>query len=347
MEHIDDVANDLPAWRHERNRLFRENGALLGLHVDLTTRCPLNCVHCYWNNIGHFGGNEMPLSAWLEVLDQAVDLNCLFLVVSGGEPMVWPDFWPFMERARELRFFIRLKTTAVLLDKNDAKRLGGMAPIEVDVSLHGSSALVHDSIVRSDGAFDRTIGAVNLLVSEGVRVRIMMSVLKYNEDDVERVRALAQRLGTRFSESRTMFAPVGTVDIDNWRKQVCAMDARVPEAKRLNRGPVDPDDFICGAAREGLYVAPDLNIHPCVGWHEVLDSVGNGGLAGALRSQRAREIGALRHRDRTFCMSTCGLETTQCAFCPGQSMAEHGNPTGPNATACASLGRRIPDGWHK
>ena len=57
---------------------------------DLTSRCNLRCVHCYIQ--GTYWGNELTCSEICGILDQVAEEGCLWLVLTGGEPLTRPDF---------------------------------------------------------------------------------------------------------------------------------------------------------------------------------------------------------------------------------------------------------------
>ena len=63
--------------------------------IELTERCNLKCVHCYINqspdNI-KLSKREMSKNEIFNILDQIVDAGCLWILLTGGEPLLRHDF---------------------------------------------------------------------------------------------------------------------------------------------------------------------------------------------------------------------------------------------------------------
>ena len=63
--------------------------------IELTYRCNLRCTHCYIGSYrarGIPGETELSTSELEGVLDQIADAGCLWLLLTGGEPLLRPDF---------------------------------------------------------------------------------------------------------------------------------------------------------------------------------------------------------------------------------------------------------------
>src|SRR5208283_3183776 len=95
-------------------------GVPLTAHVDLTYRCNERCEHCY---LDHDDKGEMSFEEISGVLAQLADAGVLFLILSGGEPMLRRDFFDIVARARALLFNVKVKTNAVLVRTAEAQRL--------------------------------------------------------------------------------------------------------------------------------------------------------------------------------------------------------------------------------
>jgi MoaA/NifB/PqqE/SkfB family radical SAM enzyme len=54
-------------------------------------------------------------------LDKIADFGILYLTMTGGEPMVRPDFWEICKYARHLGFALRLYTNGYLVDEERAR----------------------------------------------------------------------------------------------------------------------------------------------------------------------------------------------------------------------------------
>ena len=63
--------------------------------VETTFRCNLRCVHCYVNESpgdAEEQARELDTARLLRLVDEMADQGCLFLLLTGGEVFVRPDF---------------------------------------------------------------------------------------------------------------------------------------------------------------------------------------------------------------------------------------------------------------
>jgi MoaA/NifB/PqqE/SkfB family radical SAM enzyme len=63
--------------------------------AEVTARCNLRCAHCYINLPADDRAarqRELSLQDWRRIIDEIVAEGCLWLLFTGGEPLVRPDF---------------------------------------------------------------------------------------------------------------------------------------------------------------------------------------------------------------------------------------------------------------
>jgi len=74
--------------------------------LDLTHRCNLRCLHCYTGD----HSSDMPVTDMdtrriLSLLDEICDAGCLYLLLTGGEPLLRKDFPEIYRYAKEKVFW--------------------------------------------------------------------------------------------------------------------------------------------------------------------------------------------------------------------------------------------------
>jgi MoaA/NifB/PqqE/SkfB family radical SAM enzyme len=89
---------------------------------ELTERCNLNCVHCYVNQPASSRvarARELTTDQVKRILDQAADAGCLFLTLTGGEPLLRPDFIEIYLHARKRGILASIFTNGTHVDTAD------------------------------------------------------------------------------------------------------------------------------------------------------------------------------------------------------------------------------------
>jgi len=114
------------------------------------SRCNCRCVMCdIWKQTD---AREMSPAEFDRYLDDFKKLSVKWVVLSGGEPLMHSDLFPFCSRLRSLGIRTTILTTGLLLQR-DAARIVECID-DLIVSLDGPPE-VHDLIRRVPGAFDR------------------------------------------------------------------------------------------------------------------------------------------------------------------------------------------------
>jgi len=97
-------------------------------------------------------GREMSPSEFDRYLDDFKKLSVRWVVLSGGEPLMHSNLFPFCSRLKSLGIRTTILTTGLLLQR-DASRIVECVD-DLIVSLDGPPE-IHDLIRRASGAFDR------------------------------------------------------------------------------------------------------------------------------------------------------------------------------------------------
>ena len=93
-------------WRNTsiENQLYKKaekNKIPLSGTFELSPVCNFNCKMCYIRmsaeEMKKHQDEAMTLEKWKEIADQAKKAGMLYLLLTGGEPFLWPDFWELFE----------------------------------------------------------------------------------------------------------------------------------------------------------------------------------------------------------------------------------------------------------
>ena len=154
---------------------FGLNYRLTRVHIDVSSRCNENCVHCYIPTSEKHG--LMSEEMFDIVLRQCKKMNVLNLTISGGEPMLNPSLGKFLLKCRKNNFSVNLLSNLTLLTENLLDIIAQNPLISVQTSLYAMDENVHDAITRQHGSFQKTVKAIKLLYERNVPLQINWQVL--------------------------------------------------------------------------------------------------------------------------------------------------------------------------
>lgn len=323
------------------------------VHVDLTYRCNERCIHCYLDHEDH---GEMKTDEIKNVLEQLAQSGTLFLTLSGGEIFLRDDLFELLEFARSLHFDISLKTNALLIDAERARKLRALSVRRIQISIYSAEPAVHDAITKVRGSLERTLTAIRFLQAEGLQVKIACPLMKQNLMAYRNVQALAAELGVPYVLDMTitpkMDGDMGLLQLRNpvqdllpilqdptlnppSSSQDSAQTAQLTTGSATSSGIESHayEDIPCSAGHNSCYISPYGEVFPCV---QMPVATGN------LRQQRFEEIWfkspemervrAVRESQLPVC-SKCSIRQ-YCERCPGLAQMEGGDLLGAYERAC-------------
>lgn len=313
----------------------------LNVHLDLTYRCNERCVHCYLDHDDH---GEMTTAEIKNLLEEMAEAGVFVLTLSGGEIFVRKDFFEILECARKLMFCVKLKTNATLIREREAKRLKELAVESVQVSIYSHRPGVHDGITLLPGSLKRSLDAIRLLRSQGVKVIMANVLMTQNLEDYSGLRALAAEMGVECTIDPTITpmmdgdrAPLGLGLSSGELERVFRDASLVGNVEEFcgvppKAGEDDLNATPCSAGHTACYVSPYGDVFPCVQFPLPTGNVRRQRFVDIWRhSDQMKEVRSIRLKDLPTC-SHC-THVAGCSRCPGLAFLE-GNMRGPSSQDC-------------
>lgn len=311
--------------------------------IELTRRCPCRCVHCY---LPETQGRrkaapekELRAGEWKAILRQLAESGCLFIVFTGGEPLLRPDFAELCAYASVLNFDIRVFTTGFGLTRGLLRELKKTNISGFELSFYGRKG-IHDAVTRRPGSFETTLSAAKMIRESGFKVKLKTPLMKSNYGQTDYIMRLCAKNGFKYS-----FDPVVAPANDGLKEplklrpsaaslEAIFRDPRLngPTISKLKAGAVY-EDFFCGAGRNTFNIDPYGRLYPCLQIPVRLGDLKKTPFSRLWRnSPWLKKWRRLKLSDLKKC-SGCGYAPT-CSRCPGISLLEEGDIMAPNKSAC-------------
>ncbi len=157
------------------------------LMVEVTERCNLRCRHCY---LGDAGTSDLDLRLLMSLLDEFDELGGLRLMVTGGEPLLYPGFHALNEALTGRSFRPVLITNGTLLGGEDLERLNFL---EIQFSVDGLEA--GHEYLRGRGTFTEVMEVLRRAVAAGIDVSVATVIHARNLGELEELGTLLSEMG--------------------------------------------------------------------------------------------------------------------------------------------------------
>lgn len=249
--------------------------------LELTYRCNNRCVHCYCSLPAadpEALRREMGTSEVKALLDRLADMGSLWLLITGGEPLLREDFGEIYLHARKRGFLVTLFTNATLLDGKTVELLLRYPPFTVEITLYGATRQTYELLTGNAGSFDRCMAGIRAVVGAGVSLKLKTMALTVNQHEVSAMDSFARELGCEFRFDPLLHKRIDDRDYSNPERyrlspeEVVRLDRTFPN--RMEKYRQFCDRFLvtpgvndrlyqCGAGTGSIHITPYGNASGC------------------------------------------------------------------------------------
>ncbi|MCI5689278.1 MAG: radical SAM protein, partial [Emergencia sp.] len=165
--------------------------------IELLPLCNMNCDMCYvrlTQSEMEQKGQLHSVSEWLNLAQQMQKSGVLFLLLTGGEPLLYPGFRELYVELQKLGMILTINTNGTLIDEETASFLGSHKPRRVNITLYGADETAYRELCHYPGGFEKTIRGIRLLRKNDIDVKLSTSLTKANRSDIDRIISLGKEL---------------------------------------------------------------------------------------------------------------------------------------------------------
>lgn len=170
--------------------------------LNLTKRCNLACEHCYLDAGMREGGDasELDTMSVKRILGEIAEVNpATMVVLTGGEPLLRPDFIDLCKHAAGLGLMVVVGTNGALLTERNVQRLLDAGVSGAGISVDSLSPALHDSFRGLTGAWKHTMQGIDQCRKLGLSFQVHTSVHQANVNEVDEIMRWAHAAGALVS----------------------------------------------------------------------------------------------------------------------------------------------------
>ena len=304
--------------------------------IDLTHRCNLKCVHCYLKKDagGCASRRELDTGQWLRIIDEITAAGCLYILVSGGEPLLRKDFSRIYRRMKESGLVITLFSNGTSVTDELLKLFDDLPPHSMEITLYGAGETSYEKITGSKAAFGKCIRGIEALLAHNINVSLKTILMTLNRHELEAINRLADGFGVDFRFDAAIF-PGLDGDRSPLRFRIPAEEAIARELadpdmaadwrtyyERRRYAPSSDELYQCDTGLTSFYIDPSGRLQPCL----MVREPGFDLLRGRFLTGWQTVIPAVRNlkAGRDFACNHCD-KAVLCGICPGFFKLETGS----------------------
>jgi len=219
-----------------------------------------------------------------EALTKSYRHGFRFLQLTGGEPLLNPDFFRILGFAKKLGFTVFFPTNGTLINEEIAVKLAESNVDQVSISIHHSNPEVFEKISGHKNILKKTLDAVKYLRQAGVPVSVLCTITKDNYKDIESIvkffkgLSLSVSFSTPMSINKTSFA-LGGKSAEFSKDELKGVITQIIGLKKRYRNIFNCRDFLedalsfldggksrhsCLGGKKIFYLDWDMKVFPCM-----------------------------------------------------------------------------------
>jgi radical SAM protein with 4Fe4S-binding SPASM domain len=304
-------------------------------------------VHCYINEPvadSQVRNRELSKQEFCLIIDQITNEGCLWLLLTGGEPFVRPDFLDIYTYAKKKGMLITLFTNGTTITPRIADYLAEWRPSSIEVTLYGVTKETYEKVTGVRGSYEQCMKGIDQLMERKLPLTLKSMIMTLNKAEVWDMKRYAESLGVDFR-----FDPVLNLRLDGqigpeeyriYPEEIVALELedeeRIKEwhefCSKFLGMPQNPEYlYQCGAGSGAFHIDPYGRLSACImsrqssfdlrtssfsdGWHTYIPNV--------IQQKWAQNVRC----------KTCEL-ISLCNQCPGWAYVESGEQERPIEYLC-------------
>ncbi len=263
-------------WMHRK--VGNQHIPIVG-SFEVTLRCNLHCQHCYIppERRASRSERELSLPEIERILDEVADAGCLWLLLTGGEPLLRRDFIDIYIYAKRLGLILTLFTNGTMLTPRITDTLAEWRPFNIEITLYGATQETYEKITGIPGSYTRCRRGIDLLLEHNLPLGLKTMVMTLNRHELDQMKSLAASLGVEFHfdpilqsaidgsarPTRLRLPPEQVVEVE---KADPARARMWPKSMRENLKQKEKNRslFLCSAGKSSFHIDATGRLSMCV-----------------------------------------------------------------------------------
>ena len=182
----------------------------LSVNLELLPVCNLDCKMCYirstWSEVNNKGG-LIKREQWIEMAHQLKEAGVLFLLLTGGEIFLYPEFKELYIELYNMGFVLTLNTNGTMIDESVVEWLKEYPPKCVSISLYGASDDTYYELCGRKNMFSKLNNTLYLLKENNINVELKTMLTPLNIKDIKKIKEYVSKMDIPFESALYSFPP--------------------------------------------------------------------------------------------------------------------------------------------
>lgn len=308
------------------NRYIANPTHLMNVTIEITSHCNLKCCHCYVDDrLSCHTVHYLDVKTIEKIIGEAYALKAITITLTGGEPLMHPEFDNILKLIKERGFLVFLKTNGTLISSKNIQYIKKYID-SIILSRYGFSAKTYEAVTGVKNSYDRYCNSISLLKQYQIPFKENAILLRENESEIDQFLSSQLKIeqyisihkdnpyaGNHRPSDEVLFKYYS-----NLLKNSSVLPAKVFEGQTY-------DTRVCNCGMCSLTITPQGDVIPCTNFNYVLGNIKNQSLNEIWQSKsKAEIISKCQVGEFAKCIQ-CNKKSYLLSMAPCNNYAETGN----------------------
>ncbi len=255
----------------------------MDVEIHLTHNCNLKCLHCFQSS--ELNSNKTKLLStddWERIFSQMEEANVLSIIISGGEPFMYPNANEILRELATKRLSIAILSNGLMVNSKNIDIFTNKN-VSITISLDGNNESTHEYL-RGKNTFAPTMRSIRLLADMKAHMAIAHTLHKQNfkffeifvnfliSEGIEALSvnfvepegraALNKNLILSYKEESDMRKKITEI-CEKYSDKIMIDFSSFSEKSQIS-GFGDGNKIFCSAGTKRLAISSDGSVYPCL-----------------------------------------------------------------------------------
>lgn len=235
--------------------------------IELLDYCNFHCPHCYVHNQYM---NKMDINLYKKIIDELADIKCIWLLLTGGEVTLHPNFIEMYEYAYDKGLLITIFTNGFSINADIIDLFRKKPPYEIEITLYGYNAETYYKFTKIKNSYSKVMKNIDSLIEIKSKLKLKTVVVKPLLKYLDKIKSIATSKNIEFRQDGILVPTInGNCNVYNFRVSAKTLafldknDANIIYEK--NKGKILGDElYTCDAGNNSIFIDAGAKMYICM-----------------------------------------------------------------------------------
>lgn len=171
--------------------------------IEIVENCNFRCIHCYQGM--NKGRTYLSGDQWCDIIDQMAEMGTLWILLTGGEPLLHPDFEQIYVHLIKKGMLVSLFSNGAMMTEKHFDLFKKYPPFRIEFTLYGASEEMYQKITGTKNQFAKVRRSIERLIEMKMPLKLKSVAFNPLYKDIPAIKKMVEEeYGLEFQFDTTL-----------------------------------------------------------------------------------------------------------------------------------------------